>query len=60
MKHGIVVNADPKLIGKTALLKQHADPDMYWVQFDDTDLEYNGVALAYGWHEMMRDAFEEY
>ena len=59
MIHGKVINADPRLVGKTALLKLHPNPDMYWVQFDDLTLEYNGVMLASGWHEMMTDAFEE-
>lgn len=55
--HGTVDNAAPELIGKTALLQRHENPDRILAQFDEMGRTYEGVDLSHGWHVFHRDAF---
>lgn len=58
LRKGVVVNAASELIGKTALIRDHENPDCVWAQFDDRDFVYFGVALGHGWRAFHRDAFD--
>lgn len=63
-RHAVCVNADPILVGESALIKDHpSDVDRVLAQFDNTDLVYtlpNGqaVLLGYDWHDFHKDAFQ--
>lgn len=53
----------PALLGKTALAMESyrgepAPEGMIYLQFDDLELELDGVNLAHGWHAFRRDRLE--
>ncbi|MDX9698621.1 MAG: hypothetical protein RBT55_03525 [Rhodocyclaceae bacterium] len=59
MKHGTYVGREEKLKGETALLRINPQlPEQVQAQFDNLELEYNGVNLAHGWHIFPLAAFE--
>lgn len=53
IRRGTYIGRIDELSGKTALVSVDIDyrTNTVKAQFDQLDLEYNGVPMAYGWHE---------
>lgn len=52
------VGGNPKLKGKTALIRTDEEDGFVLAQFDDMGLRYHGVGLGFNWHRFKKDEFK--
>lgn len=57
-QHAVYCGSKKKLQGKTALVQPYKREGYVLAQFDDLELSFNKVRLAFGWHEFQADEFK--